>query len=263
MANKYLSREDAPLTAPVWELLDKTMVEVAKSCLSGRRILPWEGPFGLGLKFVPLSNISGGEGVVLSQALPLVEIQKSFQLRKVDLANYEREGTAIDLTPLVEATRECACREDEIIFQGLKGIPGLLTGEESQKIKLSSWEEVGQAATDIIQAITLLDEAGFHGPYTLALAPQRYNLLLRIYHQGAKMELEHLKGMVGDGVVKAPFLKKGGVILDANKIYACLVVGQDMTIGFIGPEEGNLVFNISETLVPLIREPRAIGVLEE
>ncbi|HQE25665.1 MAG TPA: family 1 encapsulin nanocompartment shell protein, partial [Candidatus Atribacteria bacterium] len=81
--------------------------------------------------------------------------------------------------------------------------------------------------------------------------------------QGAKTELEHLKGMVGDGVVKASFLKKGGVILDANRIHACLVVGQDMTIGFIGPEEGNLVFNISETLVPLIREPRAIGVLEE
>lgn len=262
MANKYLSREDAPLTPQVWELLDKTMVEVAKNCLSGRRILSWEGPFGLGLKFVSLSNISGGEGVSLSQALPLVEIQKSFQLRKADLANYEQEGVTIDLAPLIEATRECARREDEIIFQGLKGVPGLLTGGGRQKMKLSSWEEVGQAATDIIKATTLLDEAGFHGPYTLALAPQRYNLLLRIYHQGAKMELEHLKGIVGDGVVKSPFLQKGGLILDANKLYACLVVGQDMTVGFIGPEEGNLVFSISETIVPLIREPQAICVLE-
>lgn len=263
MANKYLSREDAPLTPQVWELLDRTMIEVAKAYLSGRRILSWEGPFGLGLKFVSLSNISEGEGVSLSQALSLVEIQRSFRLRKMDLANYERERVTIDLTPLVEATRECARQEDEIIFQGLTGIPGLLTVTGSQKMKLSSWEEIGEAANDIIQAVTLLDEGGFHGPYTLALAPKRYNLLLRIYSQGAKTELEHLKEIVGDGVVKAPFLKKGGVILDSNKNYVSLVVGQDMTVGFIGPEEGDLVFNISESIVPLIREPQAIGILEE
>ncbi len=263
MASKYLSREDAPLTPQIWELLDKTMIEVAKANLSGRRILPWEGPFGLGLKFVSLSGISTEEGVSMSQALSLVEIQKSFRLRKMDLANYEREGVTIDLTPLIEATRECARKEDEIIYQGLKGVPGLFTVRGSQKMKLSSWEEIGKAATDIIQAVTLLDEAGFHGPYALALAPERYNLLLRIYNQGAKTELEHLKEIVGDGVVKAPFLKKGGVILDSNRNYVSLVVGQDMTVGFIGPEEENLVFNISESMVPLIREPQAIGVLEE
>ena len=32
--------------------------------------------------------------------------------------------------------------------------------------------------------LTKLDAAGFHGPYSLALAPAQYNLLLRRYPQG-------------------------------------------------------------------------------
>nr|HID14514.1 hypothetical protein [Anaerolineae bacterium] len=52
--------------------------------------------------------------------------------------------------------------------------------------------------------MTILDGAGFHGPYCLALAPDRYNLLLRRYPQGTVSELEHVKTMVTDGVFKAP-----------------------------------------------------------
>jgi NAD-dependent dihydropyrimidine dehydrogenase PreA subunit len=38
-------------------------------------------------------------------------------------------------------------------------------------MNLPSWEEIGAAGNDIIQALTRLDDAGFHGPYSLALAP--------------------------------------------------------------------------------------------
>jgi uncharacterized linocin/CFP29 family protein len=56
MTNKYLFRVDAPIEAGTWEILDQTMLEVAKSILSGRRILNIYGPYGLGLKAVPLSR---------------------------------------------------------------------------------------------------------------------------------------------------------------------------------------------------------------
>jgi len=262
MANNYLGRADAPLQPETWELLDKTMIEVAKTHLSGRKILPYEGPFGLGLKFVPLST-EAKEGVAISQPIPLVEIQKTFRLIKSDLAAYERDGVTLNTAPLIQASLECAKLEDQIIFQGWSGIPGLLTVSGNQKAKLSSWEEVGDAAQDIIKAVTLLDEAGFPGPYALALAPQRYNLLFRRYSQGNQTELDHLKSIIGASIVKAPFLKKGGVLLASGIIYASLIVGQDMTIGFIGPDEEGLVFSVSETLVPLIRQPRSICQLEE
>jgi uncharacterized linocin/CFP29 family protein len=56
MANKYLARDDAPFGSEIWEILDKTMVEAAKSQLTGRRLLHIEGPYGVGLKAIPLQD---------------------------------------------------------------------------------------------------------------------------------------------------------------------------------------------------------------
>jgi len=40
MANKYLAREDAPFESAVWELLDATMKEVAKSQVGTSNLRP-------------------------------------------------------------------------------------------------------------------------------------------------------------------------------------------------------------------------------
>lgn len=56
MEKTYPEREDAPVTAETWKVLDTTMVEAAKSQLSGRRLLSIDGPFGCGLKVIPLSD---------------------------------------------------------------------------------------------------------------------------------------------------------------------------------------------------------------
>jgi uncharacterized linocin/CFP29 family protein len=206
MANKYLAREDAPFESTVWETLDTTMKEVAKSQLVGRRVLDTEGPYGLGLKAVPLSDQGIESGMIASQVLPVLFIQKPFTLGTRDIASYERDGLALDTGPVAEAALSCASLEDELIFRGALNMPGLLTVEGSNRVALSSWEEVGMAADNIIQAITHLDNAGFHGPYTLALAPARYNLLLRLYPRGKQSELEHIRTMASKGVFKAPIL---------------------------------------------------------
>ena len=56
MEQDYLGRKEAPLSAEVWKLLDATMIEAAKSQLSGRRLISIEGPFGFGLKVIPMSD---------------------------------------------------------------------------------------------------------------------------------------------------------------------------------------------------------------
>jgi uncharacterized linocin/CFP29 family protein len=138
-----------------------------------------------------------------------------------------------------------------------------LSAEDANELELSSWDEVGAAAEDIIQALTLLDDAGFHGPYSLALAPSRYNLLFRRYPRGNFSEMEHVKTMVTEGVFKAPILDSGGVLLASGRQFASIVLGQDMTIGFIGPTGQEIEFSISESLAPLIRQPQAICILKE
>lgn len=263
MPNKYLSREDAPIEPGTWEVLDRTMLEVAKSILVGRRILTVEGPFGLGLKAVALSDPFVESDPVTSPVLPLSLIVRDFTLGKRDLAAFEREGVTLDTKHVATAAMECANLEDDLIFRGTKETPGLLTIKGSSQNKLDSWEELGTATDNIIQALTTLDYEGFHGPYALALAPNRYNLLLRRLPHGNVSELEHIKTMATEGVFKAPSLESGGLLIASGRQYASIILGQDMSIGFIGPQSERLEFSITETIAPYIKVPKAICVLKE
>lgn len=262
MANKYLARGDAPFGDKVWAMLDATMIEAAKKELAGRRLLDVEGPYGVGLKAVPLRDKEQEDGLFVSNMLPLSLIQEPFVLATRDLANYEREGITLGTRPAFDAAVTVARREDQVIFKGTAGVPGLLTAEGTQQQALSDWSEVGTAANDIIQAVTALDDAGFHGPYSLALAPARYNLLLRLYARGNRSEIEHVRQIVTEGIVKAPTLKDGGVLIASSPQYASIVLGQDMSVGFIGPAGADVEFTVSESLVPRIRRPEAICILE-
>ena len=79
--------------------------------------------------------------------------------------------------------------------------------------------------------------------------------------QTGHAELTHIRTVIGGSVVKAPSIKKGGVLLAAGKQFASVVVGLDMTTGFIGPAGCDYEFKISESLAPRIRVPGSICVL--
>jgi uncharacterized linocin/CFP29 family protein len=127
---------------------------------------------------------------------------------------------------------------------------------------LTKWDKVGTAADQIIEAVTKLDDAGFHSGYCMALAPSLYNLLLRRYPQGDGTELDHIRTMVTEGIVKAPILKKGGVLLASGSQFASLCIGQDMAVGYNGPTGNSLEFYIIESLALVVRVPEAICVLK-
>jgi uncharacterized linocin/CFP29 family protein len=164
---------------------------------------------------------------------------------------------------VTSAAIDCARLEDTLLFRGAPTAPGLLTAEGSNTLKFRPWDEVGTASEDIIKAVTTLDGAGFHGPYCLALAPSRYNLLYRRYPQGNVSELEQVETIVREGIFKAPILDGGGVLLASGRQFAAIVLGQDMSVGFIGPVAEKLEFSISESLALLVRAPGAICVLKE
>ncbi len=267
MANKYMARDDAPFDENVWKMLDDAVIGAAKSQLTGRKLLDIEGPYGLGLKSVPLGDQVTSEGevqLITSRTLNVSLIETSFTLGERDLASYEDSGFPIDLEPVGRAAMAMAAMEDSMVFEGNKqaGVEGLLNTPGSQSMKLASWNEVGAAADDIIKAVTILDDADFHGPYTLALAPGLYNLLFRRYQQGNQLEMDHVKAIVGGSVVKAPAVKKGGVLLASGKQFASLVIGQDMTTGFVGPDGPDYEFKITESLAPRVRVPAAVCVLK-
>jgi len=168
MANKYVERDEAPFKEKLWKVLDQAMEDVARRELVGRRLLHVKGPFGLGFKTVSLGDVEAQPGVSYSLTLPLFYIYKTFTLNLRDIAAYEKQGVILDTSSVVRATLECARMEDQVLFKGSADVPGLITAKGVSSSKLSSWEEVGKAADDVITAVTELDKKGFHGPYTLA-----------------------------------------------------------------------------------------------
>jgi uncharacterized linocin/CFP29 family protein len=261
MSHHYLTREEAPIDGETWNSIDTVVIGTAKSVISGRRLLNIEGPFGFGLKAVPLGDIEEKGGVSVSGYLPLVVLQKTFSLGKRDLAAYERDKLPINWEKVANAAMQCAKDEDRVIFHGTAHTQGLLNAKGSGSINLVSWNAVGKAADDLIKAVTHLDDAGFHGPYALALAPSRYNLLLRRHPQGGT-ELEDIQSIVGEGVLKAPALESGGVLIASGKQYASIIIGQDLMAGYIGPTIDELEFSLTESLALMIRAPATICVLK-
>jgi uncharacterized linocin/CFP29 family protein len=229
--------------------------------MTGRRLLHIEGPYGLGLKAVSLPDGQAEGGLIGGSLVPLSLIHRTFALSKRDLAAAEKDGMPVNTTAVASTAIEVAMQEDSLIFNGVHGLPGLLSRKGGAELKLSAWDSMGKAVDDIVSAVTLLDKAGFHGPYTLALAPGRYNLLFRRYPQGGT-ELEYVQAIVTEGVYKAPALESGGVLMASGRQYAAIVLGQDMSVGFIGPVGENLEFSISESLALLLREPKAVCVLK-
>jgi uncharacterized linocin/CFP29 family protein len=262
MSERYLLRGDAPLGEKTWNLLDTTMIDAAKSFLTGRKMLSIEGPYGFALKAIPLHDCMGDGGVISSCVLSLSFIQTTFGLGRRDIAAYEMEELYLNTEVVACAAVDLARLEDAIIFQGSNGNNGLMTLEGSGSFNLSSWNTLGKAADDVIKAVTALDASGFHGPYAMALNPARYNLLYRRYPQGGT-ELEYIKEVITEGIFKAPIIDSGGVILAAERPHCSLVLGQDMQVGYIGPAEENLEFTISESLALMVREPCSICVLKE
>jgi len=271
MSEIFLHRDDTPFGSSVWEAIDEAVVGAARSQLSARRILEIEGPYGLGLKVVPESDLkskpqSTDDGVELlaSCAIPVAMLRKTFQLPARDIAAAETSGLPLHTMPAAEAAVAVARQEDALLFAGIPkaGVEGLLSAKGAQNLKLSSWDEVGSAADDLIKAMSLLDGAGYHGPYALALETALYNRLFRRYRQGNLTEIDQVRSFLGDSVVKAPGIATGGVLVAAGRQFASIVLGQDIMTGFIGPEGGNYEFSISESVALRLRRPDAVCVLK-
>lgn len=271
MSEYYLSRDDAPFSQSVWEMIDDIVVGTAKSQLAARRLLPIEGPYGAGFKTLhgPMREIrpaekNGGVSLRSSSGTPVTELVTTFSLAISDIATFEQTSEPVDHGPIARAAITLANKEDDLIFNGNKelGVSGLMNTPGTQTLKLKGWDSPGKAAEDMIQAVTLLDDAGFHGPYTLGLASPLYNLLFRVYTNTSMTELQHLQTLVTDGIVKVSAIKTGGVLIASGKQFASIALGQDILTSFIGPDTRNLEFAISESLALRITEPSALCILQ-
>ncbi len=264
----FLNRSDAPFDESFWKMLDEIVKEIAMGQISARKLIYAEGPYGLELQFLPGKEriIEANDTVRLSipDFKTLTLINSTFTISAKAIASFIQSHIRMDIEPMVKCVLKLASLEDELLYYGSSAaaISGLLTNKDIQKYKLNSWDQVGDAVEDLIAAVTKLDTAGFHGPYTLALNPMLYNRLFRRYPEAEILEIDHLKSLITDGIIKAAAIKNGGVLLSSNKEFVSIVIGQDLSAGFEGPTERDYTFTLSESLALRIDVPQSICLLE-
>jgi uncharacterized linocin/CFP29 family protein len=169
-------------------------------------------------------------------------------------------GQPLNLTPIEDAAEAVARREEAFIYYGHKdfALDGLMTAEGSHDVPAGSWHELEQALEDVLSAVNLLDQSGFHGPYALAMSPALYNNLFRRYEGTDMLQLEHLQRLCESGLYKAPI--EGAVVVDPH--VGELVVGQDIMTGFSGNDGIHYQLFVAESLVFRLHEPQAVCTLK-
>lgn len=256
-------RHLAPFGDDLWQAIETAAVAAARERLTARRFLDVEGPFGLGLTAVELGNdafcrqpAETEAAQILGRAVSVPMLRKSFSLSLRRLAGHLEAGQPLDLSAAQDAAEAVARREEELIYHGQPdfGLPGLLTAAGRCHRDGGDWTRLDQALSDVLAAVTSLDEAGYPGPYALVLAPRLYNGLFRRYEDSDLLQSEHLARLCTRGIFKAAVT--GGAVVDPRA--GRVIVGQDLSAGFSHLDGVHVHLYLLESLVLKLDDPRAV-----
>jgi uncharacterized linocin/CFP29 family protein len=259
----YLNRDRSHLPDAIWREIERAAVEAARDRLTGRRFLDLQGPFGVGLTAIEAGNddycrqpSADEAGAVMWRAISVPMLRRAFRLSVRRVAAYLENAQPLDLTSAQDAAEAVGDREEEFVYRGQPDfqLPGLLTHDGRQQLQGGDWSAVERALGDVLAAVTQLDEAGYRGPYALALAPPLYNGLFRLYPGSDVSQIQHLRYLCTRGIYKAPI--EGGVLVDPR--VGALVLGQDLRAGYIGQDGVHYQLYLTESIVLRIDSPRAI-----
>lgn len=270
--SNYLSGAEAPFGAQIFARIQEAVLATARAQLAGRRLLEVEGPYGLGQRTLAGPDRDLGEDTRAGEAvarlkaapvLPLPMIESTFELGVREIAAFQQGQSPFQLAPAVQAAAAAARAEDGLIFRGSEaaGLKGLANHPGTQSLQLGDWDSLGEPVEDIIKAVALLEGKGLLGPYALALAPSRFDVLFRRYQEAALLQIQHVREIITGGLVKAAALEQGGLLVAVGSYYASIVLGQDMKLGFVGPRDTAYEFVIFESLAARVQLPEAVVVL--
>lgn len=276
----FLQRDQAPLTNSQWSALDAAAVSTARSSLVGRRFLSLVGPFGPGVEALPSDALSGtGTGVVdllgndegeaigieHRRYLPLPLIYKDFWLHWRDLESSRQFGTPLETNKAAAAAAACANAEDRLIFDGDTSLllPGLRNVAGRQTLPMRDWGAEGQAFADVVDGVRTLTDNSFTGPYALAVSPQLYAQLNRVFDNTGVLELEQVEKLARRGVFPSSVLPEPAALLvDSSAQNADIAVAVDLSVAFVESTNLNYRFRVVESLVLRIHRSSAICTFE-
>jgi len=277
---EYLQRDQAPFGPAEWAAIDQAVVRTAQSVLVGRRFINLVGPFGPGIEALPNDVLTGGGGgridllgnadddqltIGSRRFLPLPLLYKDFWIHWRDLESSRVLGVPLDTGKAAAASAATAQTEDRLIFDGEPdlGLPGLRTVAGRQELPMANWNSMGAAFSDVVEGVRVLTEAGFTGPYALAVSPRLYADLNRIFDATGVLELEQVEKLARRGVYATAVLPEPGALLvDSGAQNMDIAVGLDLSTAYVESSNLNHHLRVMESLVLRIRRPGAIVTFE-
>jgi uncharacterized linocin/CFP29 family protein len=237
----WLDRENAPFEQEIWDRIDAIARSAADEVRAGRRLLEVVGPIGFGARAgiaedLPLGEEPAGAHVHVPTVHPLPVIHRTFALGARAVEARAACGEPLLLSEASEAARQIARAEDRILFEGLPraGVRGLLAHEGAVELPAGEWSDPARAADDLLGALARLDAAGRHGPYAVAVSPGRFYQLLRPHPGTALTPYQQLQPAFVGGIVKAPVLENGAVVVMRTASGPRVVVGGELAAAYDG-----------------------------
>jgi uncharacterized linocin/CFP29 family protein len=280
----FLSHNEAPISDEQWDEIDKTVIEVARRQLVGRRFIGILGPLGAGIQWITQDRFDGS----LDGAIDVLGEDQASRIRSVSRTNmhipiiykdfvlYWRDVEAsrkfnipLDLSSAAGAASGCARAEDEMIFQGFKDVtngidyPGLLTVEGRHVIKPGNLDEPGGVFNYVIRATEVLAAEGYYAPYTMVAPPRLHSKIHRYINTTGMMEIEYIRQIISHGVYFSSVIPDDRLLVVSTGVQNFdLAVAQDFKTAYLGAENMNHPFRVFETIVLRIKRPGSICVIE-
>ncbi|MET1160345.1 MAG: family 1 encapsulin nanocompartment shell protein [Thermoprotei archaeon] len=222
-------------------------------------------------KYLPATNMGRGtEAVVLEEfvvgreikpterkLIPLEELSVKFTISQYSIDYARKTGTKPDISAALGAATRLAFMEDSFIVEKLLGVKNALT------MSISDWREPGKAVEEISRAVSTMINEGVTGPYILLVSPARYARLVAVHEKTGVMELERVKRLVKEVVPVKQLPDEKAVLVSSNPFFLDIVIGADTEIDYIGPENGNHLFRLWETIALRIRYPKAVMIMTQ
>ncbi|MHB2019588.1 MAG: family 1 encapsulin nanocompartment shell protein [Candidatus Xenobia bacterium] len=261
----WLRRERAPLSDRVWQAIDQAAHDTARHFLAARHVADFVGPLGWENVAVRLGTSSACKleghaptraSVCTPDVLLLKEVQASFSLDWSAVESFERGGPALDTDAVEAAAREVALAEDHLVFYG-EG--GLLKSGDSPSVLQGDWGTAEDVVKSVLSAVATLDEKGIAGPYALVLSPSLYWACQRAGAGGfpaARQLQAHVEKTVRSNALQ------GGALFSLRGGDYQLVVGGDLTVGYLGQNETKLDMFVLETVAAQLLNPQAVCLLK-
>jgi uncharacterized linocin/CFP29 family protein len=266
----WQDREAAPFGQEVWDQIDATARAAADEVRGARRLVEVIGPLG----FAARAGVAEDEPVVSDEAeaqahvhVPRVRalpvLHRTFALGARSVAAKELLREPLVLSEAAEAARQIARAEDRLLFSGNQaaGVRGLIAHEGAIELTARDWSDPAAAADDLLGALARLDAAGRHGPYAVGVSPARFYLLLRPYAGTALTPHAQLLPAFAGGIVKAPALQDGAVVVVRSASGPRAVIGQELAAAYDGREGIFHRISLVESVTLLPGAPGTVAVL--